>query len=81
MNNAQRLASEVAGRDSSARAAPSLRVGVVTATAPLSVDIDGTVFDALNRLSSYTPVIGHVVEVGVIRGDTSVQYVVHDRIV
>jgi hypothetical protein len=73
--------SELKDADREAREAAPFRVGTVTATAPLTVTIDGGSQASLGTLSTYTPTIGHTVLVGVVRGITSVQYVVLGRIV
>lgn len=39
----------------------TIRIGVVVGTAPLRVSVQGTVFDRVGVLSSYTPVLNHVV--------------------
>jgi hypothetical protein len=75
------LIAELKDADREAREAAPFRVGTVTATAPLTVTVDGGSQASLGALSSYTPVIGHVVLVGVVRGVASVQYVVLGRIV
>jgi len=39
----------------------STRVGVVTATSPFTVNLQGALLKNLGRDASYTPVVGHVV--------------------
>lgn len=39
----------------------SVRIGQVTSTSPLTIDVQGASFRSAGVLSSYTPVVGHVV--------------------
>lgn len=39
----------------------SVRIGRITSTSPVTVDVQGASFRDAGVLSSYTPVVGHVV--------------------
>jgi hypothetical protein len=39
----------------------SVRIGVITSTAPVTVNVQGALFVGVGVLSSYTPVVNHVV--------------------
>lgn len=47
----------------------NVRVGVVTQTSPLMVSLSGGTISQAGRLSSYTPVVGHIV--AMIRQDST----------
>lgn len=81
MDEILQLITELSRAIDQARNASPIRVATIFATAPLTITLDGVQIDSIGCYSTYTPVIGHVVEVGVLRGASSVQYIVHARIV